>query len=131
MKITREEAKILAPIIQAFADGKTITYLDNDNCLPVLTAHDGQSIEIDSNHHYEILEGSEDELDVAKFVMYTYADRDELKGKWVIDSTDEQTLQLILTIDKIGINTYLEHYTWKQAFDSLIFENGGPFAKLL
>ena len=128
MKLTREEAKEMLPIIQAWADGKTVDWYDED----IGWRASGFTLDFDKNPKYFRIK-SELESKYRPFKSQEECFDEMMKHQpfgW-FRSTCNKNLSNIVGIDDNGMkitNTlYKSKVTYDSAFTCLKFVDGTPF----
>ena len=128
MKMTREEAKEMLPIIQAWADGKTVDWYDED----IGWRASGFTLDFDKNPKYFRIK-SEPESKYRPFKSQEECFNEMMKHQpfgW-FRSTCNKNLSNIVGIDDNGMkitNTlYKSKVTYDSAFTFLKFVDGTPF----
>ena len=128
MKMTREEAKEMLPIIQAWADGKTVDWYDED----IGWRASGFTLDFDKNPKYFRIK-SEPESKYRPFKSQEECFDEMMKHQpfgW-FRSTCNKNLSNIVAIDDNGMkitNTlYKSKVTYDSAFTCLKFVDGTPF----
>ena len=128
MKLTREEAKEMLPIIQAWADGKTVDWYDED----IGWRASGFTLDFDKNPKYFRIK-SEPESKYRPFKSQEECFDEMMKHQpfgW-FRSTCNNNLSNIVGIDDNGMkitNTlYKSKVTYDSAFTFLKFVDGTPF----
>ena len=128
MKMTREEAKEMLPIIQAWADGKTVDWYDED----IGWRASGFTLDFDKNPKYFRIK-SELESKYRPFKSQEECFDEMMKHQpfgW-FRSTCNKNLSNIVGIDDNGMkitNTlYKSKVTYDSAFTFLKFVDGTPF----
>ena len=128
MKMTREEAKEMLPIIQAWADGKTVDWYDED----IGWRASGFTLDFDKNPKYFRIK-SELESKYRPFKSQEECFDEMMKHQpfgW-FRSTCNKNLSNIVGIDDNGMkitNTlYKSKVTYDSAFTCLKFVDGTPF----
>lgn len=124
VKITREKAKEMLPIIQAFAEGKKI-----ETKYDIYDWTETEELQLDSNHKHRI----KLEPNYRPFKNQDECWNEMMKHQpfgW-FRSTCNKNLFNIICIDDDGIkvtNTLCKSkYTYDRAFSSLKFADGTPF----
>ena len=128
MKLTREEAKEMLPIIQAWADGKSIDLYDED----IGWRASGFKLDFDKNPKYFRI-NSEAELKYRPFNNQDECFNEMMKHQpfgW-FRSTHNKNLFNIVCINDSGIkitNTLSKSMeTYSNAFTNIEFADGAPF----
>ena len=128
MKMTREEAKEMLPIIQAWADGKTVDWYDPE----IGWRLSGFTLDFDKNPKYFRIK-SEPESKYRPFKSQEECFDEMMKHQpfgW-FRSTCNKNLSNIVGIDDNGMkitNTlYKSKVTYDSAFTCLKFVDGTPF----
>ena len=130
MKLTREEAKEMLPIIQAWADGKTVDYYDPS----IGWRASGFTLDFDKNSKYfRVNSEAESESKYRPFKSQEECFDEMMKHQpfgW-FRSVHNKNLFNIVCINESGIkitNTlskYMDSYD--RAFDNIEFVDGTPF----
>ena len=128
MKLTREEAKDMLPIIQAWADGKTVDWYDPE----IGWRASGFELDFDKNPKFYRI-NSEPESKYRPFKSQDECWNEMLKHQpfgW-FRSTHNKNLFNIVGIDDNGIkitNTLTKYKdTYSEAFANIEFVDGTPF----
>ena len=128
MKMTREEAKEMLPIIQAWADGKTVDWYDED----IGWRASGFTLDFDKNPKYFRIK-SEPESKYRPFNSQEECFDEMMKHQpfgW-FRSTCNKNLSNIVGIDDNGMKItnilYKSKVTYDSAFTFLKFVDGTPF----
>ena len=128
MKMTREEAKEMLPIIQAWADGKTVDWYDPD----IGWRASGFTLDFDKNPKYFRIK-SEPESKYRPFKSQEECFDEMMKHQpfgW-FRSTCNKNLLNIVCINDSGIkitNTLIKYMdSYDRAFDNIEFVDGTPF----
>ena len=128
MKMTREEAKEMLPIIQAWADGKTVDWYDED----IGWRASGFTLDFDKNPKYFRIK-SEPESKYRPFKSQEECFDEMMKHQpfgW-FRSTCNKNLSNIVGIDDNGMKItnilYKSKVTYDSAFTFLKFVDGTPF----
>ena len=128
MKLTREEAKEMLPIIQAWADGKTVDWYDED----IGWRASGFTLDFDKNPKYFRV-NSETESKYRPFKSQEECFDEMMKHQpfgW-FRSVHNKNLFNIVCINESGIkitnilSKYMDSYD--RAFDNIEFVDGTPF----
>lgn len=64
-------------------------------------------------------------MEVAKYIPFTFEDRDELRGKWVRHKESHNEFMIYL----IGEN-HVNGHSWEESLEEFEFLDGTPFGKL-
>ena len=128
MKMTREKAKKMLPIIQAWADGKTVEWYDED----IGWRASGFTLDFDKNPKYFRIK-SELESKYRPFKSQEECFDEMMKHQpfgW-FRSTCNKNLLNIVCINDNGIkitNTLIKYMdSYDRAFDNIEFVDGTPF----
>ena len=128
MKMTREKAKEMLPIIQAWADGKTVDWYDED----IGWRASGFELDFDKNPKYFRIK-SELEPNYRPFKSQEECFDEMMKQHpfgW-FRSTCNKNLLNIVCINDSGIkitNTLIKYMdSYDRAFDNIEFVDGTPF----
>ena len=130
MKMTREEAKEMLPIIQAWADGKTVDWYDED----IGWRASGFTLDFDKNPKYfRIKSEAETESKYRPFKSQEECFDEMMKHQpfgW-FRSAHNKNLFNIVCINESGIkitNTLIKYMdSYDRAFDNIEFVDGTPF----
>lgn len=128
MKMTREEAKEMLPIIQAWIDGKTVEWYDPD----IGWRASGFELDFDKNPKYFRIK-SESESKYRPFKSQEECFEEMMKHQpfgW-FRSAHNKNLFNIVCINDSGIkitNTLIKYMdSYDRAFDNIEFVDGTPF----
>ena len=128
MKMTREEAKEMLPIIQAWVDGKTVEWYDPD----IGWRASGFELDFDKNPKYFRIK-SESESKYRPFKSQEECFEEMMKHQpfgW-FRSAHNKNLFNIVCINDSGIkitNTLIKYMdSYDRAFDNIEFVDGTPF----
>lgn len=120
--MTREEAKQFLPIIQAYAEGKTIECKDGSGGWRIPTHPKFW----DTPSRYRI----QPEL---RYVPFTCEDAELFIGKPIVEKRYKGTIGLVTQIytTSFTISLYEESFEYDWGFRNLEFLDGSPFGKLV
>jgi hypothetical protein len=119
MNAARQKAKELWPIMQAFAEGKAIEWLDPKTGEWKIATAPTWSDDI-TYHIYE----------EPKLVPFTFEDRDLFKDKWFVFKDDKFRCK-ILGFDKKKIYFKSNNYSYQELLWLFTFEDGSPCGKYI
>ena len=128
MKLTREEAKEMLPIIQAWADGKTVDWYDED----IGWRASGFTLDFDKNPKYFRIK-SEQESKYRPFKSQEECFDEMMKHQpfgWFRSTHNKILLNTVCINDSgIKITNILGKYmdSYDRAFDNIEFVDGTPF----
>ena len=128
MKMTREEAKEMLPIIQAWADGKTVDWYDED----IGWRASGFTLDFDKNPKYFRIK-SEPDSKYRPFKSQEECFDEMMKHQpfgWFRSTCNKNFLNIVCINDS-GIkitNTLIKYMdSYDRAFDNIEFVDGTPF----
>ena len=128
MKLTREEAKEMLPIIQAWADGKTVEWYDED----IGWRASGFTLDFDKNPKYFRIK-SESESKYRPFKSQEECFDEMMKHQpfgWFRSTYNKSLFNIVGINDnviKITNTLYKSKETYDSAFICLEFVDGTPF----
>ena len=128
MKMTREEAKEMLPIIQAWADGKTVDWYDED----IGWRASGFELDFDKNPKYFRIK-SEPESKYRPFNSQEECFDEMMKHQpfgWFRSAHNKNLFNIVCINDSgIKITNTLSKYmdSYDRAFDNIEFVDGTPF----
>ena len=128
MRLTREEAKEMLPIIQAWADGKTVDWYDED----IGWRASGFKLDFDKNPKYYRI-NSESESKYRPFKSQDECWTEMLKHQpfgWFKSTHNKNLFNIVCINDnEIKITNTLTKYkdTYDRAFANIEFVDGTPF----
>ena len=130
MKLTREEAKEMLPIIQAWADGKTVDWYDED----IGWRASGFTLDFDKNPKYfRIKSEAESESKYRPFKFQEECFDEMMKHQpfgWFRSVHNKNLFNTVCINDSgIKITNTLSKYmdSYDRAFDNIEFVDGTPF----
>lgn len=123
--MTREEAKQLLPIIQAYAEGKTIQLRERSNCPNCY-------VDLDNNVHFDTYPAEYYRIKPEpKYRPFANADEcwQEMKNHQPFGYIIDNTTKIIGILDYRGILTLCAQYpcSLKESFNRYTFADGTPF----
>ena len=117
--MTKEQAKELLPIFQAFANGKQIQFLESNGSWRDCP-NPGWSPEL---YKYRIKPES-------KLVPFTFEDKELLKGRFIMTKDDPSCIYQITGIAKNTVRVpETGFYTYKVLLNKFLFDDGSPCGK--
>ena len=128
MKMTREEAKEMLPIIQAWADGKTVDWYDED----IGWKASGFTLDFDKNPKYFRIK-SEPEPKYRPFKSQEECLDEMMKHQpfgWFRSTCNKNLFNTVCINDSgIKLTNTLSKYmdSYDRAFDNIEFVDGAPF----
>lgn len=118
--MTREKAREASEIMKAYADGKGLQILRMgvwENCdIPPLFNW--------NNCEYRI-------KPEPKYIPFTYEDREQLRGKWLMHKNYDKDQYMIVRIDTNGVSIKVDHISYQDLFDKYLFSDGSPCGKVI
>jgi hypothetical protein len=115
---TKEFLKKVLPVMQAFAEGKTI-----ERKAGKLWTEEDDPEWWDDDETFRIQPEK-------KYVPYTFEDMQNVRDGWLKWKTyNTDTRFKIMKYDENTIHTANMPYTYAEAFDNFVWENGKPFGK--
>lgn len=123
--MTREEAKCIADIYNAFAGGKKIQYRikGEDTWKEYALADNILTYDTEFRVKPEL-----------KYIPFTYEDREQLRDKWIKhrDGGSPNKREHVITgIDIDGITTQTDRFSYAQLLEFMIFTDESPCGKVV
>ena len=127
MKLTREEAKQMLPIIQAWADGKTVDWYDED----IGWRASGFTLDFDKNPKYfRVNSEAESESKYRPFKSQEECLDEMMKHQpfgWVKWNDVRYNIYVVSSTSVCLINGNCENMDFAYAYQKLTFADGTPF----
>lgn len=115
----RDRARELLPIIEAFANGKSIEYKNAGSWKLATGPNWSNGIQ------YRI------KLE-PKLVPFTFEDNKEFRDKWIYDTTQKSPeIMRITSYNNSNIHTEFKAIGYQSLFEDYLFEDGSPCGKYI